>query len=61
MTIENTELYTIILTDDNKVFRSKITGYYLTNKLYLGCKDSPDNYEEVLISDIKVENESEEL
>lgn len=67
MNIEKTELYTIISTDSDKVFHSKITGDYLTNKLYLGCNDSPDNYEEVLISEIEVktetetENESEEL
>ena len=63
MIIEKTELYTIISTDNSKVFRSKITGNYLTNKLYLGCNDSPDNYDEVLISEIEIEteNESEEL
>lgn len=63
MIIEKTELYTIISTDNSKVFRSKITGNYLTNKLYLGCNDSPDNYDEVLISEIETEteNESEEL
>ena len=61
MIIEKTELYTVISTGDDKVFRSKITGNYLTNKLYLGCNDSPDNYEEVLISEIKTENESEEV
>lgn len=63
MIILNTELYTIISTDENKVFRNKITGNYLTSKLYLGCNDSPNNYEEVLISEIETEteNESEEL
>ena len=59
MNIEKTDLYTIVSTDEDKIFRSKITGDYLTNKLYLGCNDSPDNYEEVLVSEI--ENESEEL
>lgn len=61
MIIEKTELYTVISTDDDKIFRSKITGNYLNNKLYLGCNDSPDNYEETLISEIKTENESEEV
>lgn len=59
MTIQNTELYIVISTDEDKIFRSKITGNYLTNKLYLGCNDSPDNYEEVLVSEIETETESE--
>lgn len=59
MIIEKTELYTVISTDEDKIFRSKITGNYLTNKLYLGCNDSPNNYEEILISEIEIETESE--
>lgn len=62
MIVENTELYTIIFTEENKVFQSKITGDYLTSKLYLGCNDNPDNYEEVLLTKVntETENESEE-
>lgn len=35
MIIKKTELYTIISTDEDKIFRSKIAGNYLTNKLIL--------------------------
>ena len=47
MTIENENKFTVIIADSGMIFRSKISGDTLTNKLYLGCNDSADNYEEI--------------
>ena len=57
MTIENTERFIIITADEGKIFKSKVSGDILTNMLYLGCKDSADNYEE--ISEVEVYAKSE--
>ena len=45
MTIENENKFTVITADTGNVFRSKISGDVLTDRLYLGCNDSADNYE----------------
>ena len=58
MIIEDTGRFIIITADDGNVFRSKISGDILTAKLYLGCNDSADNYEE--ISEVEVYAETEE-
>ena len=47
MTIENENKFTVITADTGNVFRSKISGDVLTDRLYLGCNDSVDNYEEI--------------
>ena len=47
MTIEIENKFTVITADTGNVFRSKISGDVLTDRLYLGCNDSADNYEEV--------------
>ena len=47
MTIEIENKFTVITADIGNVFKSKISGDVLTNKLYLGCNDSADNYEEI--------------
>ena len=47
MTIENENKFTVITADTGNVFRSKISGDILTKKLYLGCNDTADNYEEI--------------
>ena len=47
MTIENKNKFTVITADTGNVFRSKISGDVLTDRLYLGCNDSVDNYEEI--------------
>ena len=47
MIIESTEFFTVITADTGNVFRSKISGDILTDRLYLGCNDSADNYEEI--------------
>ena len=39
------------------MFRSKISGDILTDRLYLGCNDSADNYEE--ISEVEAYAETE--
>lgn len=58
MTIENENKFTVITADTGNVFRSKISGDVLTDKLYLGCNDSADNYEE--ISEVEAYAETEE-
>ena len=59
MIIESTEFFTIITADTGNVFRSKISGDVLTDRLYLGCNDSADNYEE--ISEVEAYAEIEEI
>ena len=59
MIIESTEFFTIITADTGNVFRSKISGDVLTDRLYLGCNDSADNYEE--ISEVEAYAEIEEM
>ena len=57
MTIEIENKFTVITADTGNVFRSKINGDVLTDKLYLGCNDSADNYEE--ISEVEAYAEAE--
>lgn len=59
MIIDNTGKFVTIATDEGNVFRSKISGDILTNKLYLGCNDSADNYEE--ISEVEAYAESDTI
>ena len=59
MTIENENKFTVITADTGNVFRSKISGDVLTDRLYLGCNDSADNYEE--ISEVEAYAEIEEM
>ena len=47
MTIEIENKFTVITADTGNVFRSKISGDVLTDRLYLGCNDSADNYAEI--------------
>lgn len=46
MTVHNNE-FVILTADEGMVFRNKLSGVILTNKIYLGCNDSTDNYEEI--------------
>lgn len=57
MTIEIENKFTVITADTGNVFKSKISGDVLTDRLYLGCNDSADNYEE--ISEVKAYAETE--
>lgn len=59
MTIEIENKFTVITSDTGNVFRSKISGDVLTDRLYLGCNDSADNYEE--ISEVEAYAEIEEI
>ena len=59
MTIENENKFTVITADSGMIFRSRISGDVLTNKLYLGCNDSADNYEE--ISEVEAYAESDTI
>lgn len=57
MTIEDTGRFVIITADEGNVFRSKVSGDVLTDRLYLGCNDTADNYEE--ISEVEAYAETE--
>ena len=43
------------------IFKSKLNGDILTKKLYLGCNDSADNYEEISEVDAYAEAESDTI
>ncbi len=59
MTIDNTGNFVVITADEGYVFKSKISGDILTKKLYLGCNDSADNYDE--ISEVEAYAESDTI
>ena len=59
MTIEIENKFTVITADTGNVFRSKISGDILTDRLYLGCNDSADNYEEISEVEAYAEDEKE--
>lgn len=59
MTIEIENKFTVITADTGNVFRSKISGDVLTNRLYLGCNDRADNYEEISEVEAYAETESD--
>ena len=61
MTIEIKNKFTVITADTGNVFRSKISGDVLTDRLYLGCNDSADNYEEISEVEAYAETESDAL
>ena len=47
MTTQDTGRFVVVTADIGNVFRSKISGDVLTDRLYLGCNDSANNYEEI--------------
>ena len=51
--------FIVLTADTGNVFRSKISGDILTDRLYLGCNDSADNYEE--ISEVEAYAESDTI
>ena len=57
MIIEVKNGFIVLTADTGNVFRSKISGDILTDRLYLGCNDSADNYEE--ISEVEAYAEAE--
>ena len=52
--------FIVLTADTGNVFRSKISGDILTDRLYLGCNDSVDNYEEISEEDAYGQTETEE-
>lgn len=57
MTIEVKNGFVILTADEGMIFKSKISGDILTKKLYMGCNDTADNYEE--ISEVEAYAESD--
>lgn len=51
--------FIVLTADTGNVFRSKISGDVLTDRLYLGCNDSADNYEEISEVEAYVETEND--
>lgn len=65
MITENNNGFIIMIADEGMIFRNKLSGVILTNKIYLGCNDSADNYEEisegVLLEQDDVVSEQEDI
>lgn len=61
MIIEAKNEFVILTAEEGKIFRSKISGDILTKKLYLGCNDTADNYEEINEEDIYAKTDSETI
>ena len=59
MTIEIENKFTVITADTGNVFRSKISGDVLTDRLYLGCNDNANNYEEISEMEAYAETEND--
>ena len=57
MIIEAKNGFVILTADEGMIFKSKISGDILTKKLYMGCNDTADNYEE--ISEVEAYAESD--
>ena len=47
MIIEAKNGFVILTAEEGKIFKSKVSGDILTKRLYLGCNDTADNYEEI--------------
>ena len=61
MIIEAKNEFVVLTAEEGKIFKSKVSGDILTNKLYLGCNDSADNYEEISEVEAYAETESDAL
>ena len=61
MVIDSKNKMIILTAEEGMVFRSKISGDVLTDRLYLGCNDSADNYEEISEVEAYAETESDAL
>ena len=59
MIIEAKNGFVVLIAEEGKIFKSKVSGDILTNKLYLGCNDSADNYEEINEVEAYAETESD--
>ena len=58
MTIEAKNGFVILTADEGMIFKSKISGDILTKKLYMGCNDTADNYEEISEVDAYAESDT---
>ena len=58
MIIETKNGFVILTAEEGKIFKSKISGDILTKKLYLGCNDTADNYEEISEVDAYAESDT---
>ena len=47
MIIEAKNGFVVLTAEEGKIFKSKVSGDILTKRLYLGCNDTADNYEEI--------------
>ena len=58
MIIDSKNNMIILTAEEGMVFKSKISGDILTKKLYLGCNDTADNYEEISEVDAYAESDT---
>ena len=58
MIIEAKNGFIVLTAEEGMVFKSKISGDILTKKLYLGCNDTADNYEEISEVDAYAESDT---
>ena len=61
MIIEAKNEFVVLTAEEDKIFKSKVSGDILTKRLYLGCNDSADNYEEISEVEAYAETESDAL
>ena len=59
MIIEAKNGFIVLTAETGMVFKSKLNGDILTKKLYLGCNDTADNYEEISEVEAYAETESD--
>ena len=59
MIIEAKNGFIVLTAEEGKIFKSKVSGDILTKKLYLGCNDTADNYEEVSEVEAYAESKSD--
>ena len=57
MIIEAKNGFIVLTAETGMIFKSKLSGDILTKKLYMGCNDTADNYEE--ISEVEAYAESD--
>lgn len=58
MTIEAAKDFVILTAENGKIFKNKLTGDILTDKIYLGRNDVAENYEEISEGEAYAESES---
>ena len=61
MIIEAKNEFVVLTAEEGKIFKSKLNGDILTKRLYLGCNDSAENYEEISEVEAHAETESDAL